>query len=80
MSLVLLLYFALASIVFIDRRMNGRNGWSWGVLVFFTGVVGLVIYIIVNRRTLKFRQQFLGIDAEAPEPAPGDLQRRRPLT
>jgi hypothetical protein len=26
----------------------------------------MVAYIIVNRRTLRFRQQFLGIDCEAP--------------
>jgi RNA polymerase subunit RPABC4/transcription elongation factor Spt4 len=48
-SFCLLIQLALAIWVGIDANRRGLNGFLWGTLVFFTCIVGLVVYLIVTR-------------------------------
>lgn len=45
----LLVQAILAVWVGVDANRRGLNGFLWGALVFFTCVVGLVVYLIVTR-------------------------------
>lgn len=42
-----LIQIGLAIWVGFDADRRGSNGFLWGLLVFFTGVVGLIVYLIV---------------------------------
>lgn len=42
-----LIQIGLAIWVGMDASARGSNGWLWGLLVFFTPVVGLVVYLIL---------------------------------
>ncbi len=42
-----LLHFAMTCWVGIDANRRGMQGILWGALVFFTSIVGLVVYLIV---------------------------------
>jgi RNA polymerase subunit RPABC4/transcription elongation factor Spt4 len=46
-GLMTLLHFAMAFWVGIDANRRGMQGILWGCLVFFTSIVGLVVYLIV---------------------------------
>jgi hypothetical protein len=43
-----LLQAVLAVWVGLDASKRGLNGVLWGLLVFFTGVVGLIVYLLVG--------------------------------
>ncbi|HXV75927.1 MAG TPA: zinc ribbon domain-containing protein [Candidatus Polarisedimenticolaceae bacterium] len=43
-----LLQAALAVWVGLDAGKRGLNGVLWGLLVFFTGIVGLIVYLLVG--------------------------------
>lgn len=43
----LLIQIVLAVWVGVDAGKRGMSGWLWGLLVFFTGIVGLLVYAIV---------------------------------
>jgi RNA polymerase subunit RPABC4/transcription elongation factor Spt4 len=43
-----LLQAALAVWVGLDANKRGLNGVLWGLLVFFTGIVGLIVYLLVG--------------------------------
>ncbi len=55
----------LAVWVGIDANRRGMNGFLWGLLVFFTCVVGLLVYLIVAQTTAPAR----AIAGGAPDPA-----------
>jgi hypothetical protein len=55
----------LAVWVGIDANKRGLNGVLWGLLVFFTGIVGLIVYLLVGP-AMQHR------DGDAPGPAIGD--------
>jgi hypothetical protein len=42
-----LIQIALAIYVGLDANRRGMQGFLWGALVFFTSIVGLVVYLIV---------------------------------
>jgi RNA polymerase subunit RPABC4/transcription elongation factor Spt4 len=48
LSLWGLLQAALAVWVGLDANKRGLNGVLWGLLVFFTGIVGLIVYLLVG--------------------------------
>lgn len=43
-----LLQAVLAIWVGLDANRRGLNGILWGLLVFFTGIVGLIVYLLVG--------------------------------
>ena len=47
LGLMTLLQLAMAFWVGIDANRRGMQGILWGALVFFTSIVGLVVYLIV---------------------------------
>jgi hypothetical protein len=49
----LVINLGLALLVFRDQRLNGRSGIGWAVFVFFFGIIGLIIYILISTDTLK---------------------------
>ena len=55
----------LAVWVGIDANKRGLNGVLWGLLVFFTGIVGLIVYLLVGP-AMQHR------NGDAPGPAIGD--------
>ena len=42
-----LIQIALSFWVGLDAQKRGMHGLLWGLLVFFTGIVGLIVYLIV---------------------------------
>lgn len=55
----LVLCLCLAALVYYHQRMNGRSGVGWAFVVLLLGVWGLIIYLILNRETLKLPAQRL---------------------
>ena len=43
-----LIQIGLAVWVGVDAHRRGLNGFLWGLLVFFTTVVGLIVYLLVG--------------------------------
>lgn len=43
-----LLHLLLALWVWMDANQRGQNGFLWGLLVFFTSVVGLIVYLLLG--------------------------------
>jgi RNA polymerase subunit RPABC4/transcription elongation factor Spt4 len=43
-----LINLALAIWVGYDASQKGQSGILWGLLVFFTGIVGLIVYLLVS--------------------------------
>jgi RNA polymerase subunit RPABC4/transcription elongation factor Spt4 len=62
---------ALAVWVGLDAKRRGQNGVLWGFLVFFTGIVGLVVYLIVVPNLLGGPGESTGFTAAAPPATPG---------
>ena len=58
-----LIQLILAVWVGVDAHRNGANGFLWGVLVFFTPVIGLIVYLLMAH-TVARRQG-------GPDPPPG---------
>ena len=50
-SLGTLISLVLAVWVGFDANRRGMNGFLWGLLVFFTSIVGLIVYLIVASTT-----------------------------
>ncbi len=44
------LQILLALWVFLDAHRKGQNGLLWGLLVFFTSIIGLLVYLIVGNQ------------------------------
>jgi len=44
-----LIQICLAVWVGVDAERRGMNGWLWGLLVLFTFIVGLLVYLIVGQ-------------------------------
>lgn len=44
-----LIQIGLAIWVGMDAERRGMNGWLWGLLVLFTFIVGLIVYLIVGQ-------------------------------
>jgi hypothetical protein len=47
-----LIQVGLAIWVGMDAERRGMNGWLWGLLVLFTFIVGLIVYLIVGQTML----------------------------
>ncbi len=47
--IVLIVIIGLAIWVFKDASSKGQNGLLWAALVFFTGVLGLIIYLVLRK-------------------------------
>ena len=60
-----LIQIGLAIWVGIDAHRRGSNGFLWGLLVFFTPVVGLIVYLILAPSLAKRN----GATAAQPPPA-----------
>jgi RNA polymerase subunit RPABC4/transcription elongation factor Spt4 len=74
-GLMTLLHFAMAFWVGMDANRRGMQGILWGCLVFFTSIVGLVVYMIVCSGALnspeKSASPIEAVPATAPPPATG---------
>lgn len=44
-----LIQLVLAAWVAVDAHRRGMSGFLWGILVFFTFIIGLIVYLIVTR-------------------------------
>jgi len=53
MNILIILGIALATIVFIDQRLNGRSGIGWAVFVGATSIFGFILYMIFSMDTLQ---------------------------
>jgi len=49
----LIFRFALASLVFTDRHMNGKNPFWWTLFTFFFGIWGFILYMVFGSDTIK---------------------------
>lgn len=65
-----LIQIALAVWVGVDAQRRGSNGFLWGLLVFFTPVVGLIVYLILAP-TLAQRNGASAAPPAAPCPSCG---------
>ena len=68
LGLMALLQVGLAAWVGVDANRKGLNGYLWGLLVLFTSLAGLIVYLILGPNlTGKVSQPFggSGIGAEA---------------
>ncbi len=66
MGITAVIQLVLAVWVGFDAHRNGANGLLWGVLVFFTPVIGLIVYLLLAS-TMGRRQ----VDAARPPEPPG---------
>ncbi len=64
--------FLLALWVYRDAKSRGLDGFVWGLLVFFTSVVGLLVYMLVNQTGANGHQSPSNPFARpaAPQPPP----------
>ena len=47
LGITFLIQLVLAVWVGIDAQKQGHNGFLWGILVFFTPVIGLIVYLLL---------------------------------
>jgi hypothetical protein len=62
----------LAVWVGVDANKRGSNGILWGLLVFFTGIVGLIVYLLVVGSGMQHRNGagiFPGQTVQPDQPA-----------
>ena len=59
----------LAVWVGVDANKRGLNGVLWGLLVFFTGIVGLIVYLLVGP-AMQFRNGAVPEPSVAPSGPP----------
>lgn len=71
LGLMTLLHFVMTLWVGIDANRRGMQGILWAALVFFTSIVGLVVYLIVCSGTLNPpREETIPAAASAAPPPP----------
>jgi hypothetical protein len=63
------IHLVLAFWVGTDAEKKGQNGILWGLLVFFTGIVGLIVYLIVAPWMAERNGGGAPAGARAPAPA-----------
>ena len=65
-----LLQLILGVWVGVDAQKRGSNGYFWGLLVFFTSIIGLLVYLLwVTDAMEKISQEVNQIKAQAPAAA-----------
>ncbi len=79
-GLMTILHFAMALWVGVDANRRGMQGLLWGCLVFFTSIVGWVVYMIVCSGALDSHRASATVVAETsptgaapPQPQPGGI-------
>lgn len=58
----LVLWLALSGLVGIHATNRGRSGFVWWMVTFFTGPIGVLVYLLVVLNALD--------DPDLPEPCP----------
>jgi hypothetical protein len=62
-----LLQIILGVWVGVDAQKRGSNGYFWGLLVFFTSIVGLLVYLLwVTDAMERISQEVNAVKAQAP--------------